>query len=123
MPRCLFCLRDVKELTDEHVFPAALGGDLVVKGTCVECVNDKRSFSKEFEQPFAMELAPIRNQLLIHDRQGNVPTVLAKAEIGGRELDAKLLGDGTVQLAPVVTPVRGEDGKVKEVLYEYACGD
>jgi HNH endonuclease len=119
MPRCLFCLRDVKELTDEHVFPAALGGELVVKGTCVECVKDKRSFSKEFEQPFAMELAPIRNQLRIPDRQGNVPTVAAKAEIGGRELDAKLFGDGTVQLARVVTPIRGEDGKVKEVLYEY----
>jgi hypothetical protein len=119
MPHCLFCLRDAKELTDEHVFPAALGGNLVVQGTCVECVKNKRSFSKEFEQPFAMELAPLRNQLLIPDRQGNVPAVPAKAEMGGKELDAKLLGDGTVQLVPVVTPIRGEDGKVKEILYEY----
>jgi hypothetical protein len=119
MPRCLFCLRDNDELTDEHVFPAALGGDLVVKGTCVECVKDKRSFSKEFEQPLAMELAPLRNLLVIPDRYGKMPNVAAKAEMNGKELDAKLLGDGTVQLTPVVTVMRGKDGEVKEILYQH----
>ena len=119
LPRCLFCLCDRDELTDEHVFPAALGGDLVVKGTCVECVKDKRSSSKEFEQPFAMELAPLRNLLVIPDRYGKMPTVAAKAEMNGKELDAKLLGDGRVQLTPVVKVIRGTDGAVKELLFEH----
>ena len=119
MPRCLFCLSDTDELTAEHVFPAALGGNLTVIGTCAECVNNKRSLSKEFEQPFAAEFTPLRNILVIPDRRGNVPNVAVKAEVDGRELDAKVLGDGTVQLPPVVKVVRGEDGAVREILYEH----
>jgi hypothetical protein len=118
MPRCLFCLRDRDELTAEHVFPAALGAALVVEGTCIECVKNKRSFSKEFEQPVAVELTPLRNRLAIPDRYGNVPDVPAKAEVNGKEVDAKLLGSGVLRLAPAVTPIRGEDGKVTEILYE-----
>jgi len=119
MPRCLFCLRESEDLTAEHVFPAALGGNLTVIATCTECVNSKRSFSKEFEQPFAVELAPLRNILVIPDRRGSIPAVPVKAEVNGKELDAKVLGDGTVQLTPVVTVIRGENGGVKEILYEH----
>jgi hypothetical protein len=82
-------------------------------------VNAKRSFSKEFEQPFAVESAPLRNILIIPDRRGNVPSVAVKAQVNGAELNAKALGDGTVQLAPVPKVIRGEDGAVKEVLYEH----
>lgn len=119
MPKCLFCLNEAGELTAEHIFPAALGGNLTVLGTCSECVNNKRSFSKEFEQPFAMELAPLRNILLIPDRRGRVPAVTAKAEVNGKELAARVLGDGTVQLTPVVNVIRGQDGAVKEIRYEH----
>jgi HNH endonuclease len=119
MPRCLFCLRESDELTAEHVFPAALGGSLVVRGTCIECVNDKKSFSKEFEQPFAVELAPLRNILVIPDRYSKIPSVAVKAEVNEKELDAKVLGDGTVRLTPVVTVIRGEDGGVKEIVFEH----
>jgi hypothetical protein len=93
MARCLFCLRERDDLTAEHVFPAALGGNLTVIGTCTECVNRKRSFSKEFEQPLAVELAPLRNILVIPDRRGNVPSVAVKAEVNGKELGARALGD------------------------------
>jgi hypothetical protein len=119
MPRCLFCLHENDKLTAEHVFPAALGGNLTVIGTCPECVNSKRSFSKEFEQPFAMELAPLRNILVIPDRYGKVPSVAVKAEISGRELDAKVLGGGAIQLSPVVTVIRGADGAVNEIIFEH----
>jgi len=119
MPRCLFCLRESNELTAEHVFPAALGGNLTVIGTCTECVTSRRSFSKEFEQPFAMELAPLRNILVIPDRYRKVPSVAVKAEVNGKEIDAKVLGDGTVQLTPVVRVIRGEDGGVKEIVFEH----
>jgi hypothetical protein len=119
MPRCLFCLRESADLTAEHVFPAALGGNLTVIGTCTECVNSQSSFSKEFEQPVAMELAPLRNILVIPDRRGNIPTVPVKADVDGKELDAKVLGDGTVQLTPVVTVIRSENGAVTEILYEH----
>jgi hypothetical protein len=115
MPRCIFCLRDSEKLTDEHVFPAALGGDLVVRnGACAECNN---GFSK-FEQPLSKELTPLRFLLRIPDRRGDVPEVKVKATIGGVEKDAKVLPDGKVQLKPVVTVKTLENGTT-EILYQH----
>jgi len=50
---------------------------------------------------------------------GNVPSVAVKAEVNGKELDAKVLGDGTVQPTPVVNVIRQDDGAVKEIRYEH----
>jgi hypothetical protein len=45
--------------------------------------------------------------------------VAVKAEIGGREFDAKVLSGGAVQLSPVVTVIRGSDGAIKELIFEH----
>jgi hypothetical protein len=48
MPNCLFCRREFEKLTDEHVFPAAIGGNLMVRNaTCADCNN---GISGKFEQ-------------------------------------------------------------------------
>lgn len=57
MLQCLFCLQegegDAVRFTYEHVFPAALGGNLVVKhGTCDKCNHG----NSKFEQAIAIEL-------------------------------------------------------------------
>src|SRR4030081_3543578 len=61
MPQCLFCLKegegDAVRFTDEHIFPAALGGNLVVKdGSCDGCNHG----NSKFEQALAVELTPMR---------------------------------------------------------------
>jgi len=55
MPQCLFCLREEKgdsgHFTDEHVFPAALGGNLIVRdGSCDVCNHG----NSKFEQALAV---------------------------------------------------------------------
>lgn len=90
MARCLFCLRDEQadgiRFTVEHVFPAALGGNLVVRdGSCDACNHG----NSKFEQALAVELAPIRMVLQILDRYGNVPhtaaTIITPAKTGYSE--------------------------------------
>lgn len=116
MPKCIFCLQDKKQLTEEHVFPAALGGVLTVKDSvCAEC---NHGFSK-FEQPLARELAPIRFLLKIRDRRGNIPEVAATAKTPTREYEARLKEDGTLRIKPIVTEVATHDGK-REFVHQYA---
>jgi hypothetical protein len=104
MPACLFCLREHEHLTDEHVFPASLGGDLVLEqAACVSCNN---GFSKAFEQAIAKEFVDFRRLLLIPDRYGKVPELRVKVEVDGKTLDGKLLVDKTIQLKPVVTVIK-----------------
>lgn len=110
VPICLFCLRDDVLLTDEHLFPAALGGNIVVEGSvCADC---NHGFSK-FEQPLACELAPLRLLLKIPDRYGRVPEVAATARTKDREYEARIKNDGNVQLKPIVTVVR-DNGVLRE---------
>jgi hypothetical protein len=116
MPQCIFCLNEFLELTDEHVFPAALGGVLVLKDSvCAVCNN---GFSK-FEQPLAEELAPFRLILQIPDRRGEIPQVAATVKTQDKEYDARVKGDGKVQLKPIVTEVTTTEGK-KEYWYKFA---
>jgi len=115
MPQCIFCLKEHEELTDEHVFPAALGGVLVVKNSvCVVCNN---GFSK-FEQPLATELAPLRLLLKIPDRYGEVPQANATVKTQDKEYAARVTGDGKVQVKPIVEVVT-TDGK-KEYWHKFA---
>ena len=82
-------------MTDEHIFPAALGGVLVLRDSaCIECNN---GFSK-FEQPLIRELSPLRLLLQIPDRYGNVPHAAATVNTRDREYAAVVKGDGKVQL-------------------------
>src|SRR5215208_6664839 len=50
MSRCLFCCEDKTILTDEHIIPAALGGNLKLpKSTCAQC---QTKCNQSFEQRF-----------------------------------------------------------------------
>src|SRR5258706_13933130 len=99
MPKCLFCPTEQERLSEEHVFPAALGGTLELENAvCTVCNND---FSK-FEQPLARELRPIRFLLQIPDRRGEVPKVEATFETATKKYEARLEGKGTVVMKPIV---------------------
>jgi hypothetical protein len=113
MPKCLFCLREVDQpsaedrFTDEHVFPAALGGVLVVvDGACGQCNN---GLSK-VEQSLAEELTPFRFLLQIPDRYGKVPHTEATLTTQEKVYEGRVRGDGKVQPKPIVTEEKGEGG-------------
>ena len=92
------------ELTDEHIFPAALGGTLVIEnGSCTTCNNG----CSKFEQAVATELTPLRNLLQIPDRRGEVPHTHATVKVGEKEYEGRVAGDGRVQLKRVVTELVG----------------
>jgi hypothetical protein len=85
--RCHFCEREFDQLSEEHIFPAALGGKLIL--TDVSCTACNNSFSK-FEGLLAKELAPIRLLLRIPDRRGRPPQVEATAKPGTKNTKLEL---------------------------------
>jgi HNH endonuclease len=116
MQRCLFCEKEYEKLSNEHVFPAALGGNLELRdGVCTNCNNE---FSK-FERVLAKELGPIRLLLNIPDRYGDIPSADAVAKTKDGEYKATTNADGTIQVRPIVTVTAGEGGN-KEIRFQYA---
>ena len=113
MPPCMFCLADEPKLTDEHVFMAAIGGDLVAKGSCVGCNN---ALNKAFEEKIAHQLAHFRRVLRTTDRKGNLPAIDITVEIDGENYPATL-PDGTVQVKPIFTKTLNEG--VQEITAQY----
>jgi hypothetical protein len=114
MPKCLFCQHEFEKLTDEHVFPAAIGGNLMVRNaTCADCNN---GISGKFEQYIARRFVHFRRLLSLKDRRGEVPVIEIGVRLGGDERRASLLSDGTTVLRPRVTKVV-QDGVV-ETIYE-----
>jgi hypothetical protein len=112
MPQCLFCLRegepDTVLFTDEHVFPAALGGNLIVKdGSCDVCNHG----NSKFEQALAGELLSIRMLLQIPDRYGKVPQTAATIITPEKTYDGRVKGDGSVVVKPLVTEEKDEKGE------------
>ena len=112
MPQCLFCLKegegDAVRFTDEHIFPAALGGNLVVKdGSCDSCNHG----NSKFEQALAVELTPIRMLLQISDRYGKVPHTTATIVTPEKTYDGRVKGDGSVICKPLVTEEKNEKGE------------
>jgi len=119
MPQCLFCLReaegDAVHFTDEHVFPAALGGNLIVKnGSCDGCNHG----NSKFEQLLAVELTPIRMLLQIPDRYGNVPHTAATIITPEKTYNGRVKGDGSVVVKPLVTEEKNEKGE-REFVYRF----
>jgi hypothetical protein len=91
----LFCGTD-HDLTDEHVIPAALGGDDVVQlGSCGVC-NGR--FSKEFEAEFANALKHVCYVLGIENRKGQVPSVSATTVVDGTKFKLILRPGGEFEL-------------------------
>jgi hypothetical protein len=112
MPQCLFCLRegaaDAVRFTDEHVFPAALGGNMIMKdGSCDGCNHG----NSKFEQALAVELTPIRMLLQIPDRYGKVPHTAATLVTPEKTYDGRVKGDGSVVVKPIITQEKNEKGE------------
>jgi HNH endonuclease len=114
VPNCLFCRREFEKLTDEHVFPAAIGGNLIVRNaTCPDCNN---GISGKFEQYIARRFLHFRRLLSLKDRRGEIPVIEIALKVGDQERRASLLSDGSTVLRPRVTKLV-QDG-VAETTYE-----
>jgi hypothetical protein len=88
VPACLFC-DESRALTKEHVFPASLGGTTEVKVSCKAC---NETFGREFEDYFASAFLPLRYVLKIPNRKKKVPSVIAKAQIEGFDVNVRMDG-------------------------------
>jgi hypothetical protein len=79
---CIFC-RSEKNLTDEHVFPAFMGGRLEVRrASCDKC---NRIFGVA-EAAIKDATTPLLNLLRIKNRYGKVPNAPLRAEIRRTQL-------------------------------------
>jgi hypothetical protein len=107
---CIFC-RSEENLTDEHVFPAFMGGELVAKdGSCKRCNGEFAVLEGKLKDA----TAPLLHLLQIENRYGIVPNASVNAEIRG--LDMKNLQgfvdvDGHVKLFDRVIDATNEDGR------------
>jgi hypothetical protein len=113
--QCIFCLKDADRLSEEHIFPAALGGIWALKNGSHGSCNG--GFSKA-EKLMADELRPIRNFLQVPDRRGDIPPAEATFKVGDEEYKGRVLGDGTLQPKPVVSTIVTETGG-REIRYKF----
>lgn len=78
--RLRWCEEEVENLTDEHVFPAFSGANLVVpNGSCKPCNN----ICSKFEQKIAGEVETTRHIFEIQDRYGEIPKLPVAIEVQG----------------------------------------
>jgi hypothetical protein len=107
---CIFC-RSEENLTDEHVFPAFMGGELEVrKGSCSRCNSEFAVAEGKLKD--ATE--PLLHLLGIENRYGVVPNASVNAEIRG--LDMKNLrgfidANGEIEIFDRVLETTTEDGR------------
>ncbi len=107
---CIFCRAEVN-LTNEHVFPAFMGGDLEVpNGSCERC---NREFGVD-EAAVKNATVPLLNLLQIENRHGVVPNAPLRADV--RDLDLKSLPAfmdrrGEIRLMDVVKESTAQDGR------------
>jgi hypothetical protein len=115
----MFCLQEGEgasvRFTDEHVFPAALGGNLMVRdGSCDACNHG----NSKFEQALVGELTPFRMLLQIPDRYGNVPHTAATIITTEKTYDGRVKGDGSVLVKPLITEEKNEKGQ-REFVHQF----
>lgn len=109
---CIFC-RATENLTDEHVFPAFSGANLVVpSGSCKPCNNT----CSKFEQKIAAELETTRHIFEMQDRYGEVPNLPVAVEVRGEgtqpvEVRGRRTPEGEIELYDFVSEAKVEDGK------------
>ena len=109
---CIFC-RATENLTDEHVFPAFSGANLVVpNGSCKSCNNT----CSKFEQKLAGELETTRHIFEIQDRYGEVPKLPVAVEVRAEgaqpvEIRGRRTPEGEIELYDFVSEAKVEDGK------------
>jgi hypothetical protein len=91
---CLLC-GSTENLTDEHIIPAALGGDDVVpNGSCSKCNGTS---SREFEAEFTNGLKHVCHILGVENRTGRVPSIAGVTVINGTKLNIVLQPGGKFQ--------------------------
>ncbi len=107
---CIFCGTE-ENLTDEHVFPAFMGGELEVPGgSCARC-NGNFGVA---EAALKEATTPLLNLLQIKNRYNVVPNAQLCAEIRGldlKNLPAFMDGQGNINLRDVVKEATSEDGR------------
>lgn len=109
---CMFCGSD-ENLTDEHVFPAFMGGELVVRGGSCERCN---SGFGEYEGSIKKSTIALLNLLQIENRRGDVPSVKVAAEVRGMDLKGLVAfrdGEGQINLSDVVIESKTADGRTR----------
>jgi hypothetical protein len=109
---CIFC-RATENLTEEHVFSAFSGANLVVPhGSCKSCNNT----CSKFEQKIAGELETTRHIFDIQDRYGEVPKLPVTVEVRGEGVEpvdvrGRRTPEGEIELYDFVSKTKVEDGK------------
>lgn len=113
MSKCILC-GSTEKLTDEHIFPDALGGCVALaEGTCAKCNS---TASTEFEAEFINGFAVIRQLLGIPNREGRVPNLRASVEIEGQQHVAVIKPKGNVEIPPMKIERQIDAGR-KEIIY------
>jgi hypothetical protein len=107
---CIFG-KGEKDLTDEHVFPAFIGGTLTVKnGSCRKCNAE----ASKFEDKVAGQTKIARHIFEVPNRYGQVPSAPVKVEIpetGLAPITGRRQPDGEIQLQDFVASVKTDDVK------------
>lgn len=107
---CIFC-RTEHNLTDEHVFPAFIGGELEVRSGSCETHNKKFAID---EAALKDATTPLLNLLQIENRYGVVPNAPLKAKVRGldlKSLPAFMDGTGEIRLQSTVKETVTEEGR------------
>jgi hypothetical protein len=108
---CVFD-KATENLSDEHVFPAFTGANLVVKlGSCKKCNQE----CSKFEDRVATLTETARHIFEIPNRYGRVPSAPVGIEVTGTGLNIAAVGrrksDGEIQLYDFVRETKAENGK------------
>lgn len=110
--RCLLCgdQNPAEGFSDEHVFQASIGGELVAVGaTCCTC---NRACSAAFEAKFLNSVKVLTNVLDIANRSGDVPNIDVTVRIDGRPFKGVLHADGELVIHGQREQQPSGDGKL-----------
>ncbi len=78
-PRCIICLRKIKQRSEEHVIPAALGWDQTISCVCRRCNN---SFGYTIDSKLVSAFDFERSLLGVKGRTGRLPRISITADEG-----------------------------------------
>lgn len=115
---CIFCYRGRSEidLTEEHIFPEALGGQLIVRAVCKRCNDQLGSYvDGMLTEDFLVRM--LRLGLRIPNKSGAVPSPLHDAAVKdhphrrGTYFQPNREGGGRVKLLPLVERAISPDGR------------
>ena len=110
---CVYC-NSTNELTEEHIFPDALGGRATVaEMVCRGCNN---RFPHEFEQEFVKGFFLIRFLLRVPSRRGGIETIPAEVVIDGAARTATVSRSGGIAV-PTLKVEEAESNGEARIIY------